>query len=382
MKNKDNQSQQISRWRLILGKYAEKGLSSAGGGPLSSQEMRVDQALDFLYGREYRGRNVRETGKGGGGLGGTQLTIPKWLNEVRELFPQESMELIEKHALNRYGMTSLVKDKETLKRLEPNTDLLKTILNFKGQMTTDVLSEARKIIRKIVEEIKEKLYQDVHNAMMGRLNRFSHSPIPIARNIDWKGTIRKNLKNYDPDRQQLMLKDISFFSRVERKMPWDVILCIDQSGSMLDSVIHSAVMAGILYGLPMLKVKMVVFDTSIVDLSDYVDDPVEVLMNVQLGGGTDIGKALQYCEQLVRNPHRTVLILISDFEEGASPRVLMNTCRRLGEAGVTLLGLASLDETASPYYDKKMAGRLAENGMEIAALTPKHLAEWLGKVII
>lgn len=164
-------------------------------------------------------------------------------------------------------------------------------------------------------------------------------------------------------------------------MPWDIILCVDQSGSMLNSVIHSTVLAGILCRLPMLNVKLVIFDTAVVDLSEYVDDQVETLMNIQLGGGTDIGKALRYCEQLIKNPSRTVLILISDFEEGASPQVLMATSRRLAEAGVTLLGLASLDDEAEPCYDRKMAERMAENGMEIAALTSKHLADWLAKVI-
>jgi hypothetical protein len=140
-------------------------------------------------------------------------------------------------------------------------------------------------------------------------------------------------------------------------------------------------MAGILAGLPMVRVKLVVFDTSIVDLSDRVDDPVEVLMSVQLGGGTNIGQALNYCETLVENPHRTILALVSDFCEGGSPEVMFAACRRLREAGVKLLGLASLDQSASPIYDHNMADQLADVGMEIAALTPKHFAEWLAKVI-
>jgi uncharacterized protein with von Willebrand factor type A (vWA) domain len=164
-------------------------------------------------------------------------------------------------------------------------------------------------------------------------------------------------------------------------MPWDIILCVDQSGSMTDSVIHSAVMAGILAGLPMMRVKLVIFDTSVVDLSEYAADPVEVLMGVQLGGGTDIGKALRYCEQLVTQPRRTVLVLISDFCEGADPRVLYATARRLREAGVRLLGLASLDVKSNAMYDQKIAGRLADLGMEIAALTPLELAHWLAEVI-
>ena len=178
-----------------------------------------------------------------------------------------------------------------------------------------------------------------------------------------------------------MLQEPRFFARNTRLLSWQVILCVDQSGSMADSVIHSAVMAGILAGLPLVRVKIVVFDTSVVDLSGHVDDPVEVLMSVQLGGGTNIGAALAYCEGLVENPHRTVLALVSDFCEGAPPNTMLAACARMHEAGVKLLGLASLDQTASPVYDHTMAERLAERGMDVAALTPKHFAEWLAKVI-
>jgi Mg-chelatase subunit ChlD len=242
-----------------------------------------------------------------------------------------------------------------------------------------VLDEARRLVRKVVEDLKRRLENQVRNALFGRLNRFQHSPLRVAQNFDWRGTIRRNLKHYDPECALLVLQDVLFFARVERKIPWTVVLCIDQSGSMAASVIHSAVLAGILAGLPMLRVKLVVFDTSFTDLSDRVDDPVEVLMSVQLGGGTDIGQALTYCEQLVEDPHRTVLVLVSDFCEGASPVRLLSVCKRLREAGVVLLGLASLDEGAMPAYDRQMAERLAALGMDIAAVTPLQLAEWLAK---
>ncbi|KAF0178491.1 MAG: VWA containing CoxE family protein [Limisphaerales bacterium] len=365
-----------SRWRLVLGRFAEQRLSL----PLSARDARMEAALDYLYSREYEGRGVRER-QPAGTLDPSQLNIPTWLGEVRELFPRDVVEVIEKHALDRYGLTELVTDKETLEKLEPNMDLLKTLLTFRGHLQGEVLQTARRIIRQVVEELKRKLEAEVRRALAGRLNRFRHSPQKAAQNFDWRGTVRRNLKHFDPQRRQLILQEPRFFARNTRQLPWQVILCVDQSGSMADSVIHSAVMAGILAGLPLIRVKLVVFDTSIVDLSDHVEDPVEVLMSVQLGGGTDIGKALAYCEQLVENPHRTVVVLVSDFCEGASPAVLLNTCRRIRESGAKLLGLASLDQTATPIYDRAMADKLAEAGMEIAALTPKHLAEWLAKIV-
>ncbi|MEE3715534.1 VWA domain-containing protein [Tumidithrix elongata RA019] len=374
----------LMRWRHILGRFAQDKLQC----PMEGRDARIEAALDYLYGREYQGRGMRgKEGKGNstekqpGSLDPSQLNVPSWIAEVRELFPKETVEIVEKHALDRYGMTELVTDPQVLEKLEPNISLLKTILTFRGMMQGEVLQVARRIVREVVEEIKQRLASEVRQVLVGKLNRAQHSPLKVAQNLDWRGTIRQNLKHYDPERQRLIIQNVRFFARTERRVPWQVILCIDQSGSMADSVIHSAVMAGILAGLPLLRVSLVVFDTAVVDLSEYVDDPVEILMSVQLGGGTDIGQAIAYCEGLIENPNRTVLILVSDFAEGASPMKLLSACRRLKESSVTLLGLASLDESANPYYDRQMAERLAETGMEIAALTPKRLAEWLAKVI-
>jgi uncharacterized protein with von Willebrand factor type A (vWA) domain len=178
-----------------------------------------------------------------------------------------------------------------------------------------------------------------------------------------------------------VVEHLRFFERNSRRLPWQVILCLDQSASMAEALIHGAVMAGILAALPALQVKLVVFDTRVVDLSGFVDDPVELLLRVQLGGGTDIGQALRYCSRLVDNPQRSVLVLVSDFCEGAAPAELLRVVRQLAEARVRLLGLAALDERSEPVYDRGIAERLADCGMQIAALTPMRLAQWLQQVI-
>ena len=372
----DTQAAALARWRLVLGKYARDQINPG----LSVEQQRIESALDFLYSREYQGRGVRDA-EDAGSLDPTQLTIPRWLSEVRELFPKETVAVIEKHALDRYNLTELVTDPEILRRLEPNFELVKILLTFRGHLEGEVLHEARRVIRTVIEEIKQRLMTEIHRAFSGRRNRFQHSNVKIAQNLDWRGTIRKNLKNFDTRRKQMAIEQVLFFSRIQRRLPWRIILCIDQSGSMASSVIYSAVMAGILNGLPLINVKLVVFDTSVVDLSGHVEDPVELLMSVQLGGGTNIGQAMQYCEQLVEDPHRTIVVLISDFCEGAPPRALLASCQRFREGGVRLLGLAALDETASPSYDVRMAEMLAAQGMDIAALTPKRFAEWLAKTI-
>lgn len=369
------------RWRLILGKYADTRLNGhSGAARLEGQYGRMDQALDYLYGREYQGRGLREA-TGPGSLDPSQLKVVDWLGEVRELFPRDTVEVIEKHALERYGLTELVTDPQTLERLEPNQALLRTLLSLRGQLQPQVMHTVRRIIRHVIEEIRRQLEPEVRQALSGRLNRFRHSPMAVAQNFDPAGTLRRNLRHYNRERNQLVVEQLLFFERNTRRLPWDIILCIDQSGSMVDSIIHSAVMAGILAGLPAFRVKLVVFDTSIVDLSDHVDDPVETLMRVQLGGGTHIAQAVRYCGQLIENPQRTVLVLITDFCEGAPPGELVGAVKALAEARVKLLGLAALDGAANPVYDRQMAERLAACGMEIAALTPQRLAHWLVKVI-
>jgi Mg-chelatase subunit ChlD len=368
----------LGRWRLVLGKYAQPRMPSC----LSGVQERMAQALELLYGREYRGRGMRQDSRlGPGSLDPSQLDVPRWLSEVRELFPKSTCEKITRHALERYGMVELIQDAAMLQALEPSTELLSAVLSLKGQMQGPVLAEARRLIARVVEEIKRKIMREVQNALAGRTNRFQHSLHRVARNFDARDTIRRNLKHWDQETRKLLVEQPRFFQRVRRHLPWEVILCIDQSGSMANSVIHSAVMAGILAGLPLVRVRLVIFDTAVVDLSEHVADPVEVLMSVQLGGGTNVGQAVRYCEQLVSQPRRTVLVLVTDFCEGADPRVLIAGCRRLREAGVKLLGLASLDLQANAWYDEQMAGRLAAEGMEIAALTPTELARWLADVM-
>ena len=371
---------QVRRWRLVLGKYADANLPSDG---FNRSDRRMDQALDYLYDRELSGRGLRSDKKKPrfGSLNRSQLTPLKWLGEVQSLFPASVCEAIQSHALDRYQMTELLNDSKLLDALEPNQDLLKSLVALKGQANPEVQQKIRDVARTVVEEIMRRLKPRVSRAFAGTPNRYQRSQFKAMQNFDWRATIRENLKNYDPDRGAIIADNLRFFSRMRRKLPWTIILCIDQSGSMLDSVIYSAVMAAILAGLPSVKLHLVVFDTSVVDLTEQVEDPVEILMSVQLGGGTDIGRAVSYCEGLIQQPTRSVFVLVSDFCEGAPPSVLVSAVRRMAEARVTLLGLAALDDHAAPDYDRGMAEKLSAAGMKIAALTPDRFADWLGEII-
>lgn len=362
----------LNRWRLVLGKNAQQQLSLTGG-----RLLRMDDALDFLYGRE-RGEDVRDPQ---GGSGASQPTVAHWLSEVRTLFPQETAEILQRHALDRYQLTQLLSDREVLERMEPNQALLETVLSLKHMMKGPVLDAARSIVQKVAAQLTQQMQQDIQRSSLGKLDRSTRSNVRSLRNLDIRRTIRKNLAHYDMETRRLMLEHVYFNGRIRRYNPWRVILAVDESGSMLSSVIHSAVMAGIFARLPMLDTRLVIFDTCVVDLSGYVDDPVETLMSIQLGGGTDIAQAMAYCETLITFPHRTMVVLVSDLCEGGSRKNLYGVCHDIIEGGARLIALTALDETAAPAYDRSVAEVLAGMGAYVGAMTPARLADFMANVM-
>ena len=376
--------EQKIRWRLILGDEAE---GACGG--LEGADADRDAALEYLYGREGQGRNRRTGGRGrqsGGGRQGTldpsNLTVPEWINAVHTLFPQRTIERIEKDALQRYQVTELVTNVDLLKRAEPNMTLLKAVLHTKHLMNQEVLGVARELVRKVVEQLMEKLARPVQSIFLGAADRRKRSSFRVAKNFDAQTTIRRNLKHYDPEARKLFIHTPHFFSRIRRHTDkWQIIILVDESGSMADSVIHSAVTAAIFFDIKALRTHLVLFDTSIVDVSADCADPVETIMKVQLGGGTDIGQAVRYAESLIDNPRRAIVVLITDFCEGAPVSVLFAACKRLIEQGTLLLGLAALDSEAVAHYDHATAAHIAGLGAHVGAMTPGELAAFVAEKV-
>jgi Mg-chelatase subunit ChlD len=369
----------LVRWRLVLGDSADQAL----GSPLNGQEQACDAALGYLYDREYGpGRNVRKNKDRSGTLDDSVLTVPDWINQVHELFPKRTIERIEKDALERYQLQEMVTNPEVLERAEPSQTLLKAVLHTKHLMNEKVLGMARVLVRRVIEQLLEKLARPVQQPFLGAMDRRKRSHLKIAKNFDAETTIRRNLAHFDPESKRLFIRTPHFSSRIRRHVDrWQIIILVDESGSMMDSVIHSAVTAAIFFGIKSVRTHLVLFDTAVVDVTDQCSDPVETLMKVQLGGGTDIGGALHYAGGLVDNPRRTIVILISDFFEGAPPERMISTSKKLIESGVTLLGLAALDERANPSYDRAMAERLVAMGAHVGAMTPGELAEWVAQKV-
>jgi hypothetical protein len=360
----------LLRWQLILGE-GDQTLDECWAGR--------NQALSYLYDRDFAGggRNERR-----GGMQDSQLTVPEWINQVHELFPRRTIERIEKDAIERYEIQEVVTNPEVLARAQPNQTLLKAVLRTKHLMNQEVLALARRLVRQVVDQLMERLARPIRQPFSGTLDRRRRSLIKVARNFDPQTTIRHNLRHYDSASRRLFIQTPWFNSRVRPVADrWQIIILVDQSGSMLDSVIHAAIMASVFHGIPALRQRLIAFDTAVVDLSEHCGDPVETLMKVQLGGGTDIGGALEYAEGLVENPRRTIMVLITDFEEGAPVDRLLKVTRRIVESGVCLLGLAALDDRACPTYDRKLAQRLVNLGASVGAMTPGELAQWIAQKV-
>lgn len=386
------------RWQLILGEAADDALSGVGagggaqGGAGDEAVDKVRETLAFLYERPVDGvaemddddETEASASSGGrrGGLGPSQLTVPAWLDQIHTLFPRSAIERMERDAVETYNMTEVVTNAEALERVRPSPTLLRAILQTKQLMNPEVLSQARAIISVVVQGMLEALKATLRRTFSGSANRRTRSNLKVARNFDPKRTLIDNLRYTDPHTGKLVVRTPFFFARTSRyRVPWQIVVVVDQSGSMVDSVIHAAISAACFASLPGVELNLIAFDTQVVDLSHDVEDPVELLLRVQLGGGTLIGNAMSYAASLVRNPRRTIVVLITDFYEGDSPSTLIRVTRDLVHQGTTVLGLAALTTDAEPYYDRGLAGRLEAEGMHVGAMTPDQLVGFVSDVM-
>jgi hypothetical protein len=363
----------VARWRLVLGKQAESQQIHCQG---DAECERIESLVGFLF-SEGAGSDDRTGGTGKGHA----LTIPEWVDQVKELFPAQANEVMQRELVKRRGIDQLLDQPELLDKIEPNIELAKTLMTHRDLLTPKTRLLARKIIDQVVQELKKRMQLQVEIAITGAIRRDKHSPRKVFRNLDLNTTVRRNLKHYDTERQQLLVDRVYYFAAERKKRPWHVIVAVDQSGSMLDSAIYSAVMASIFAELPSVRTSLFLFDTDIADLSDQVGQPVDVLLSVQLGGGTDIAMAVDYAGQLLREPAKTIVVLITDFYEGGNESLLIKRVGELSQAGVRMIGLGALGYDARPSYCKATAKRCRQAGMDILACTPEKLAECMAKII-
>lgn len=367
-------AQRLARWRLILGAQAQERLEHMGACGLTEEQLLMDQALGAIYGGD---AGADALGGHGAGSGPSSPRISKWLGDVRALFDREIVTIIQSDAIERRGLRQLLFEPELLQNLEPDIGLASTLMTLRDQIPKRSKESVRAFIKKIVEEINRMLENDIRRAVTAALNRRAHSPLPSAAALDYKLTIERNLKNYNPDLKTILPERFFFFDRSNRTNNWTVILDIDQSGSMGESVIFSSIMACILASMNAIKTRIVAFDTSVTDLTEKSDDPVDLLYGIQLGGGTDINRSVAYCQQFIEQPAKTLFFLISDLDEGGSQAGLLRRLEDMKASGVTVISLLAVSDSGSPYYSAHMAQRVSALGIPCFACTPQLLPQLL-----
>ena len=369
----------LRRWRLILGSEAQKRMEGMGDGPdLSQEDLMMDTALDAIYNRDMK------FGFGGGaGKGASSPQISRWLGDVRTLFDKDIVKIIQSDAMERCGLKQLIFEPELLENIEPDMHMASMILTLKDQIPKKSKENAREFIRKIVEQINALLETDLKRAVTASINRKLHSPIPSASALDFQTTIRKGIKDYNTKLKKIIPQKYYFFERsaTTAANKYTVILDIDQSGSMGESVIYSSIMSCILASMSAIKTKVVAFDTNIVDLSEKCEDPIDLLFGFTLGGGTDIEKSIKYCTKYIENPKKTIFFLISDLEEGGNRAGLLRRLTQMKEDGVIVICLLAISDDGKPFYDANMAGKIAAQGIPCFAAAPQMLPRLLEKAM-
>lgn len=372
-------TEQLKRWRLILGQQAQEALSQLGAGQLSADQIAMDEALAAIY-DETSGEG--RTGPRSAGLGSSAPTLAKWLGDIRTYFKEDVVSVIQSDAIERKGLTQLLFEPETLKNVEPNPQLVGTLMSLKGRIPERTKETARQVVRAVVDKIKRLLEQRIRQAVLGALNRNEHSPLPHAASIDWKWTVGRNLKNYQPSLKTIVPEKVYFFARAQRSNNWTVIVDMDQSGSMAESVVYGSVTGSIFASLPALNSRVVAFDTEVVDLTEKCgSDPVEMIFGVQLGGGTDINKSVAYCERFVTDPGQTIFFLITDLFEGGNEAQLVRRLKDMVESGVRVVCLLALSDSGVPTFDERLAKKLAGFGVPCFGCTPNKLPELIEGVL-
>lgn len=355
----------LKRWRLILGGNEADGT----GITLTPEEQRIDQSLEAVYDSDRRG-----------GLGSSAPKVSRWLGDIREFFPQTVVQVIQRDAIKRLNITSLLTEKEMLETVVPDVHLVATLMSLSRVIPEKNKEMARQVVRKVVDELLRKLSAPTQQAVTGALNRSARRRNPRYNEIDWKTTITKNLKNYQP-KYKTIIPEVRIGYGRKRKAMKDIILCLDQSGSMGTSVIYSGIFGSVLASIPAVNTRMVVFDTAVVDLTDDLQDPVDLLFGVQLGGGTDIARALTYCQGVITRPQDTVLVLVTDLYEGGDPREMRKKFVSLVNSGVQLIVLPALNDDGAPSYDKNHAEFLANIGVPTFACTPDKFPDLMAAAL-
>jgi Mg-chelatase subunit ChlD len=359
------------RWRLLLGEPAAEPLSVE----LEGLEIGMDQALAAVYDAETVTGDQPSARTGG--LGASAPQVAHWLGDIRRYFPTSVVQVLQRDAIERLGLTSMLLEPELLSTVEPNVDLAATLLSLNSAMPETTRATARLVVGQVLEQIERRIALRTRAAVSGALNRGSRTHRPRLADVDWPATIGRNLQHYLPEFRTVIPQRLVGRARASRSLSKDIIVAVDQSGSMAESLVYAAVFGATLASIRTVRTSLVAFDTEIIDLTEKLADPVGVLFGCQLGGGTDINRAIAYCQQLVSRPSETILVLISDLIEGGAAGEMLRRVAELVRSGVTLVALLALSDSGAPAYDHEHAVALADLGVPAFACTPDTFPDLL-----
>ncbi len=360
-------SDRARRWHLVLGEE---------GTDFSDADRRLNAALGALYdaGQEEKGR---------GTLSRSSPRVARWLGDIREFFPASVVQVVQKDALDRLGLKQMLLQPEFLAALEADVHLVADIVALRAMMPDKAIDTARTVVRKVVDEIMQRLARKTAEAVRGAVNRARRTHRPRHADIDWPRTLQANLRHYQPEHRSVVPEKLVGYMRHQRRLVDldEIVLCVDQSGSMASSVVYASIFAAVLASLPVVRTRLVCFDTAVLDLTDELADPVQVLFGVQLGGGTDINQAVAYCEQRIERPQKTHMVLISDLYEGGDGKELVARAAALVRQGVNLIVLLALSDQGRPAYDPAMAAAFAALGAPVFACTPDQFPDLIATAL-
>ncbi|MGV9554121.1 VWA domain-containing protein [Streptomyces sp. NPDC003401] len=355
--------ERLRRWRLVLG----GGEADGTGQEPSGRDAAMDAALAALYGKGDGARTGRDRSAG---LGASAPSVARWLGDIRTYFPSSVVQVMQRDAIERLGLAALLLEPETLEAVEPDVHLVGTLLSLDKAMPETTRETARAVVRKVVEDLERRLAGRTRATLTGALDRGARVARPRHHDIDWNRTIAANLKHYLPEYGTVVPQRLVGHGRSSPSVRKEVILCVDQSGSMAASVVFASVFGAVLASMRSISTRLVVFDTAVVDLTDQLGDPVDVLFGTRLGGGTDINRALAHCQSQITRPAETVVVLISDLYEGGIRDEMLKRVAAMKASGVQFVALLALSDDGAPAYDREHAAALAALGAPAFACTP------------
>ena len=372
-----SEAERMRRWRLVLG----GGDADGTGTGLSGDDVRIDAAMGAVYDQESQPRRAgRESGRAGG-LGKSAPRVARWLGDIRTYFPTPVVQVMQRDAIDRLDLKQLLLEPELLESIEPDLHLVTTLVELNHLLPDETRATARQVIASVLADLERRLTDRTRAAVHGALARANRTRRPRAGDVDWGRTVHANLRHYQPDYRTVIPERLVGFGRRQRSLAKDVVIAVDQSGSMADSVVYASLFGAVLAQLPALRTQLIAFDTSVTDLTPVLHDPVDVLFGVQLGGGTDIAEALGYCRRLITRPNETVLVLISDLFEGGNADLMRARVARMVQSGVRVLCLLALSDEGAPVHDQQAAADLAALGATVMSCTPDRFPDVLAEAL-